>query len=123
MLQAAEVVAQEETARITLVGDPGEIEAAAKEAGADISGAEIVDHQKDEKFEEYVAAYHEKRKHKGVDEAQARQVISDPLFFGASLVKDGRQDGMVAGAVNATANVLRSTMSHDLRLLWVRMPI
>jgi phosphate acetyltransferase len=110
MLQAARDVAAEGTAKVALIGDPGEIALAAKEAGVDISGVELIDHRKDEEFEAYVAAYHEKRKHKGVDEAKAREVICDPLYFGASLVKDGRQDGMVAGAVNATANVLRSTI-------------
>ena len=34
--------------------------------------------------------------------------MADPLFFGAMLVKKGLADGMVAGAVNATGNVLRA---------------
>jgi phosphate acetyltransferase len=34
--------------------------------------------------------------------------MSDFLFYGAMLVAKGRADGMVAGAANATANVLRA---------------
>jgi phosphate acetyltransferase len=34
--------------------------------------------------------------------------MEDPLFFGAMLVRQGMADGMVAGAVNATGDVLRA---------------
>jgi phosphate acetyltransferase len=34
--------------------------------------------------------------------------MHDPLFFGAMMVRRGRADGMVAGAVNATGDVLRA---------------
>ena len=48
------------------------------------------------------------RKHKGMTEAEAAAAMADPLFFGAMLVRQGMADGMVAGAVNATGNVLRA---------------
>lgn len=54
------------------------------------------------------AAYHEKRKHKGMTLDEAAATLDDPLFFGAMLVAQGQADGMVAGAVNATGDVLRA---------------
>jgi len=39
---------------------------------------------------------------------QAREVILDPLFYGALMVREGQADGMVAGAEHATADVLRA---------------
>ena len=43
-----------------------------------------------------------------VTEEEAARTLEDPLFFGAMLVRRGLADGMVAGAVNSTGNVLRA---------------
>jgi phosphate acetyltransferase len=110
MLQAADKVLKEGLAKILLLGKPDKIRSDARAAGLDIASAQILDHASDHAFQEYAAEYHEIRKRKGITEEQAREVISDPLFFGAMLVKHGRADGMVAGAVNSTANVLRSAL-------------
>jgi phosphate acetyltransferase len=40
----------------------------------------------------------------------ARKFLLDPLFYGAMMIRRGDRDGMVAGAVNTTANVLRATI-------------
>jgi len=109
-LKAAATALKEECAAVVLLGDPDTVRAAAKKAGVDISAAEVLDHRKDREFDAYAAKYFENRKKKGVTEAQAREVIADPLFFGAMMVKHGRVDGMVAGAVNETANVIRATL-------------
>jgi len=110
MLQAADKVLKEGLANILLLGKPDKIRSDARDAGLDITAAQILDHTEDGDFEAYVAKYCEIRKRKGVSEEAARKMISDPLFFGAMLVKHGRADGMVAGAVNSTANVLRSAL-------------
>jgi phosphate acetyltransferase len=82
----------------------------AQKANVQISDLEIRNHLKDEKLDEYVAAYRKRRAKENLTEDQAREVLSDPLFFGAMMVKDGLADGMTAGAVNATANVLRASI-------------
>ena len=41
---------------------------------------------------------------------QAAQILLDPLYFGVMLVKTSEADGMVAGAVNSTPNVLRPSL-------------
>lgn len=41
---------------------------------------------------------------------EAEDQIEQPLFFGAGLVATGTASGMVAGAVNPTANVLRAAL-------------
>jgi len=50
------------------------------------------------------------RKSKGVTYEQATETMKDPLYFGVMMVKKKAADGMVAGAVNATANVLRPSL-------------
>jgi phosphate acetyltransferase len=41
---------------------------------------------------------------------QADELINHPLYFGCMLVKSGRVDGMVAGALHSTSDVLRSAL-------------
>lgn len=51
------------------------------------------------------------RKSKGMTKEDAMKLIlGSPLYFGAMLVKMGVADGMVAGAINATADVLRPAL-------------
>jgi len=110
MVKAAAQVLQEGTARITLVGDPEEIRRVARENDASIEGVEIVNPLQSEQFESYVEEYYELRKHKQMTPEKAREIMADPLFYGAMMIRRKERDGMVAGAVNATANVLRSTI-------------
>ena len=49
-----------------------------------------------------------RRSAKGMTPEQARDAVRDPLLFGALLVAAGEADGSVAGAVNATGDVLRA---------------
>jgi phosphate acetyltransferase len=110
MLKAAAQVVQEGTAELTLTGNLEEIQSAAKENQVSLDGIEILDHQNADDFDEYVDEYVELRKHKGMTPEKAKQIISDPLFYSAMMIRKGQRDGMVAGAVNSTANVLRSTI-------------
>jgi phosphate acetyltransferase len=51
------------------------------------------------------------RKSKGMTSEEAVRLLkNDPLYFGVMLVKAGLADGMVAGAANATADVLRPSL-------------
>ena len=58
--------------------------------------------------EDYINEYYELRKAKGMTMEQARLNMKNPLFYGAMMVRKGVADGMVAGAINATGNVLRA---------------
>lgn len=44
-----------------------------------------------------------------VDEAR-EILLTNPLFMGCIMVKAGDADGMVAGAINSSANVLRAAL-------------
>ncbi len=52
----------------------------------------------------------EKRASKGLTEAEAEKLLADPIYFGTMLVECGYADGIVAGAVTETANVLRPAL-------------
>jgi phosphate acetyltransferase len=105
-LTAAAAVLKEGIANIILIGDKAAIEE--KAHGLDLSGAEIINAATYAKTDELAAKLYELRKAKGMTEEEAKKtLLEQPLFLGCMLVKEGLADGMVAGAVYSTPNVLR----------------
>lgn len=105
-LNAADAILKEGIANIILIGKEDDI--TSKSAGLDLSQATVIDPANYERINELSSKLYELRKNKGMTEENAKKLLNDdPLFFGVMLVKEGIADGMVAGAVNSTANVLR----------------
>ncbi|HBT49463.1 MAG: Phosphotransacetylase [Caldanaerobacter subterraneus] len=104
-LKAAEIVLKEGIADLVLLGKEEEIREKAK--GLDISKAEIVDPEKSPNLERYAKEYYELRKNKGMTEEEAERLMKDPMYYGCMMVKLGDVDGMVSGAIHATADVFR----------------
>ncbi|MEW9081273.1 phosphate acetyltransferase [Caldanaerobacter subterraneus] len=104
-LKAAEIVLKEGIADLVLLGKEEEIREKAK--GLDISKAEIVDPEKSPNLERYAKEYYELRKNKGMTEEEAERLMRDPMYYGCMMVKLGDVDGMVSGAIHATADVFR----------------
>ncbi len=109
-LQAIKPIVQEKVAVPILLGDESEIKAKAGKIGADISGAQIINPVKSEYFDDFVQAFYEMRKSKGVTLDSAKQTMADPLYFGSMMVKFDKAYGKVAGALNTTGNVLRPAL-------------
>jgi phosphate acetyltransferase len=107
-IKAASIILERGIANVVLVGDEGDINKLA--GGLDISRAKIVNPSSSDKFEEYVESFYEMRKHKGITREHAAETIKNPLYYGVMMVKKGEADGMVAGAVNSTANTLRPAL-------------
>jgi len=105
VLTAANQVLSEEIAKIILIGSKDEIIKNAE--GMDLSKAVFIDPRTYDKSEEYVNQLFELRKSKGMTLEEAGKLIyEDELYFGIMLVKTGVADGMVAGAVRSTPDVL-----------------
>ncbi|NLP15445.1 MAG: phosphate acetyltransferase [Clostridiales bacterium] len=108
-LEAADKILSEDLADIVLIGNRDDIIKGA--GGLDLSKAKIIDPQNAEKLETYTDLLFELRKNKGMTPEKARELlINQPLYFGVTMVKAGDADGMVAGAVYSTADVLRSAL-------------
>jgi phosphate acetyltransferase len=58
----------------------------------------------------YCAHYFERRKKKGVTEAQAAEIARKPLYAAALMVALGDADGFVGGAANTTAETVRAAL-------------
>ena len=106
-VQAARIIVDKKiAAEVTLVGAPEEIKKVAAEVKTDLAGISVTDPAASPVLDEYAREYFELRKHKGVDEAKAREMIVERLRWGAMIVRRGQADSMVAGAINATGNVI-----------------
>lgn len=110
-LTAAAEVISEGIADIILVGKEEEIKAKAEAEGLDLAKASFVDPENCNHLNTYIESLCEARKSKGLLPEDAKEILlSNPLFFGATMVRVGDADGMVAGAINSSANVLRAAL-------------
>jgi phosphate acetyltransferase len=107
---AAAKCARDRVARVTVLGSEEKIRQAARDANADLSGVEIIDHRRAPDFDKTAALYHELRRAKGTMPDEARISVQDPLYYGNLLVRQGRADGSVAGATNTTAHTVRAAL-------------
>ncbi len=104
---AAAIVKKEAIADVILLGDEAVIRAA---GDYDIDGITIINPEKSEWLADFTETFYEMRKAKGITMEDAAKTMRNPLYFGAMMVKKDIADGMVAGAVNATSNVIRAAV-------------
>lgn len=110
-VQATRKITDQGIAKVTLLGNPDEVKKVAAETGTDLTGVEIIDPKTSEKSAAYASLLYELRKAKGMTPEQAAELVTgNTLYFGAVMLKAGDADGMVAGAINSTGNVLRPAL-------------
>ena len=107
MLKAADEAYVEGLAEIILVGNREKVVADADRLGLkNIKNIQITDHVSSENTQKYADLMVELRKHKGMNKEKALELLENPLYFSVMMIKAGDADGEVAGAANATGNVL-----------------
>ncbi|MCE5235543.1 MAG: phosphate acetyltransferase [Clostridiaceae bacterium] len=106
-LQAARILVDEGIARVTLLGDAAKIRGEALRLKVNLNGIGVVDPSESPDLTAYTEQFYEMRKEKGVTPEKAQKTMRDPLFFAAMMIKNGRADGMVAGALCTTGDTLR----------------
>lgn len=107
-LKAASQIISEDLARIILIGNRQTITQLADENGlVNIDKATIVDPIEHKKKDEYIDLLVDIRKSKGLSREEASKLVEDPLYLAVLMIKAGDADGEVAGADNATGDVLR----------------
>jgi len=110
-VQASAKILAEGLAKVTLIGNPEEVAKVAAETGTDLTGVSIIDPATSEKSAAYTELLFELRKAKGMTMEQAAELVTkNTLYYGTLMLKSGDADGMVAGAINSTGNVLRPAL-------------
>ena len=107
ILRAASTLLRRGVARLTILGDEGEIRSRATELGLDISAAAILSTRDPQLRERFAEEYVRLRSHKGVRLEDARETVTDVSYFGTMMVHLGLADGMVSGATHTTAHTIR----------------
>ncbi len=109
ILEAASKLLAEKVLNVVMVGAKADVEAAAQAGGFDVSGAEIIDPETYEGFDEMVAKMVELRKGKmTADECTA--LLKKSNYFGTMLVKMGKADCLLGGATYSTADTVRPAL-------------
>ncbi|RRD39174.1 phosphate acetyltransferase [Leptotrichia sp. OH3620_COT-345] len=111
VLRAAEKVIAEKIAKVALVGNEEKLKEEARKLGVSLEGAIIYDPQNCATIDDMAEMLRKRREKKGMTfETAKATLLSDPRFFAAMLVHQGRVDGMVAGSSSPTAQVLRAAI-------------
>lgn len=112
-LRAADEIIADSLAEMILIGNPHTIYNLAADWGLDnISKATIVDPLNHPKKAAYVELMLQIRGSKGLTREQAETLIENPLYLSVLMIKAGDADGEVAGANNATGDVLRPAFQY-----------
>lgn len=108
-IRAATLCARRGIARCILLGDPATILQVAE--GQEVRmhpDIEIVDPAKVR--QKYVKPLFEMRKHKGVSEQEAEEMLEDNVWLGTVMLALGEVDGLVSGAIHSSANTIRPAL-------------
>jgi len=110
VIAAAARVAAEGYAKLTLLGRPNVMQAAAAQANAKLSGVTMLDPGASANLDRYAQIYFERRRARGTTLDEARTTAAKPLYFAALMVAAGHADGSVGGAANTTAETVRAAL-------------
>ena len=108
VLEAARKVTDEGFAKVILLGNRDELNQIA--GNINIDDIIVVNPLESEKREEYVNAFYELRKAKGMTLEKAEETLKNNIYFGTMMIKQGDADGLVAGSVCSTADTLRPSL-------------
>lgn len=103
ILKAVEQSAMEKIVRPILIGDEKEITAKAKSLKISLKGIEIINPSKSKNLGKYASILSKKM---GIPEKTARIIAQKPLFFAALATAADDAEGMVAGAIHTSGEVI-----------------
>ncbi len=109
-LQAARILQDQGIVTPVLIGDQNAIEGEAKKGGTDLSGIQLVDPAHSDRLSAFAEIFYDLRKAKGLQPAEARSAMLQPLYYGAMMVREGLAHGSVAGSLSTTGDVLRAAI-------------
>jgi phosphate acetyltransferase len=105
-IRAAVECTRRNIARCVLLGEPARVQQVAQGLELTLPTAlEIIDPASIRN--NYVAPLVQRRKHKGVSEHEAAELLEDNVWLGTMMLALGEVDGLVSGAVHSTANTIR----------------
>jgi len=90
-----------------LLGKKEEVEAAALKARVSLNKILIIDPGNAEDMPLFIKRLESLARYKGIAEADARKIVTNPNYFGALMLQNGQVDGLVGGATSNSGSILR----------------
>ncbi|HET6402793.1 MAG TPA: phosphate acetyltransferase [Candidatus Kapabacteria bacterium] len=111
ILEASRVAIQEGIADTVLIGDSELLHREAAIQGISLEGMEIISSSSFPEIENLATRYYHRRKEKLASlDAALEEIRSNDLLFGAAYVEAGYADGMIAGSLSTTGDVIRAAL-------------
>ena len=107
VVKAASLAVEEGICDPVLLGNKDMIIKAAAKKGASLDSITIVDYLNHPKLDEYAEKLAEIRSHKGLTVEKAKELLKNPNYFGALMLKLGEVDGAVGGCKYSSADWMR----------------
>ena len=110
VLRGAARLARERIVEPVLLGEPAEVRARARAAGAEVSGLVIENPGDGPGRDECLKAASDALDGKRQDDGAIEELLRDPLYYAAAMVRAGQVAGSLAGAVHPTALTIRAAL-------------
>ena len=97
---------------LTLLGDQNTIQLKCDQIGLqiDLDALNILNPEDSIYNKDFATALFEARKHKGMSEATANDLVHDVSYFGTLMILNGLADGMVSGAIHTTMHTIKPAL-------------
>ncbi len=112
-IEAAKILQEEKVLKkIILLGKTNEVNSLAKQVGLKLDDSvSIIDVAESKNKDKYIELLFEKRKAKGMTLDKAAELINnETIYGGAAMLTNNEADGMVAGSLYTTGEVLKSAL-------------
>ncbi len=109
-LVAAEIIETEKLARLTLLGKVEKIQTRLKTLGITLPNSALLDPSASDNLKPYARTLYERRRAKGMMEAEAVQTARVPRIYAGLMVGAGDADGSVGGALTTTTDTVRAAL-------------
>lgn len=102
IIEAAEKIIEEGTAKPVLLGDPKKIKVS--------SEIDVIDPTNSDYIDRYIELLVALRAHKGMTPGKAREILKNPCYFATMMLYHEEVDAMIAGATWSTADTMRPAL-------------
>jgi len=108
VMEAAAKIAKKGIARVIVLATPEERAKSAANISFAGLNVTVLNHLVTPDKERLMLRLLELRKHKGMTPEQAKELIKNRIYFGDMMVREGMADGLVAGSIASTADMVRT---------------
>ena len=105
---ANKAVEEKVVAKAVVLGSEAEIAEACAKAGIAARNFETIDYLNSGLFNDFAAEFCKMREKKGMTPEKAAATMKSRIYFGAMMCRRGLADGLVAGSIASTADMLRA---------------